>query len=127
MAKKKKPKPVTEYRPNIELEDRRAVAITVAWMLATLSCTVASLCWLIAWFVAWRLKPPGEDSPLALIPNSLWFISLVTGVLALILMPAAYRWRQVPPPRAIAIYSVAIGLVPIVGLFVTKLIERAFE
>ncbi len=125
MAKKKKKAPSRrDYRPNIETEDRRAVAITVAWMLSTIAVTLASVCWLIAWFIVWQTKPVGGISPIAMIPNALWFIALVTGVLALVLMPAAYRWRSVPPPRAVAIYSVVIATVPFVGLLVTKLVEQ---
>lgn len=124
MAKKNIAQSVPEHRSNAELESRQAVAITVAWMLATLAGTVASVAWLVAAGIALYFKPPGRPSAIAMIPNSLWFIALVAGILSLIFMPAAYRWRLVPPPRAVAVYAVVIAVFPIIGGLAMKVVER---
>jgi hypothetical protein len=124
--KKKKAPPAraAAVRSNVESESRQAVALTVAWMLATLSGTVASIAWMIAAGITLYFKPPGQPSKIAMIPNTLLFIAGAAGVLNLVLMPAAYRWRAVPPPRAIAVYAVCVAVFPLVGMLVLKLVER---
>jgi hypothetical protein len=58
----------------------------------------------------------GGVHPLARISGVMLFVAIVTGVVALVLTPLAYRVRLAPPPRAITVIAVLIGLLPLVVL-----------
>lgn len=58
----------------------------------------------------------GGAHPLARLGGVMLFVAIATGVLALVLTPLAYRVRVVPPPRAITIAAVLIGLLPLAVL-----------
>jgi hypothetical protein len=100
-------------------ESRAAVALTVAWMLACTSTAVAMLVVLalrllmIAFPVA-----AGGVHPVAHIAGVLLFVAMMTGALCLGFTPLTYRIRHAPPPRAITIAAILIGLSPIVMLIV---------
>src|SRR5262245_13540093 len=102
-----------------ENESRGAVALTVAWMLTCLSTTAGMLV-----VVALRLLmlafpvAAGGVHPLARIAGVFLFIALMTGILCLGFTPLVYRLRQQPPPRAITIGAVLIGLSPFLLLLV---------
>jgi hypothetical protein len=103
-------------------ESRAAVALMVAWMLACMSTAVAMLMVLalrllmIAFPVA-----AGGVHPLARIAGVLLFVALMTGALCLGFTPLTHRIRHAPPPRAITIGAILIGLSPIVMLIVLAL------
>lgn len=122
MAKKKNKAKVSRPPSNAELEDRPAVAVTVAWMLASVSSAAAGVVWVISrLLVALVTVPGGNPPPFALIPGAMWMIALITGTLGLGLMIVALRVREVPPPRSAILFSLAAGVVPyvafVVGLF----------
>ena len=119
MAKKKKSKQGLSPRvvSNLEIEDRPAVAVTVAWMLASVCAAAADVLWGVSrLLVVWAIRDGGNPPPYALIPGAMWMIALITGTLGLVLMVVAYRVRTVEPPVSALVFSVIAGLVPYVAL-----------
>jgi hypothetical protein len=105
-----------------ERESRAAVALTVVWMLACMSTVVGmAVVGLLHLGMAVTPVAAGGLHPLARISGVMLFVAIVTGVLSLVLTPLAYRVRMVPPPRAITIAAVLIGLLPLVVLVVLAL------
>jgi hypothetical protein len=90
------------------------VALTVAWMLATLSCAVGQVVALGMWLLARGAGIPA-DRPNALhtVASILLMVAGLTGLLAIALIPLVYRVRHARPPTAITIGSLVIGLVPL--------------
>jgi hypothetical protein len=113
-AKSKQPDPGTPIDP---AESRPAVAMTVAWMLTTLSCGAAQAVALVMWLVA-RNAGIAEDQPNALymIPQTLLLVAFVAGVVALLLTPLVHRLRRSRPPISITIAALLIGVLPIVTI-----------
>lgn len=103
----------------LEQETRAAVAVTVVWMLACLS-TAAALLVGLGLIGLMRLFPaaPGGVHPLARVAGTLLMASLITGIVNLALGPVALRLRHAPPPRAILIMSLVVGVAPGVVLLV---------
>lgn len=66
----------------------------------------------------------GPRNPFWAVASVLLFVALATGLLCLVFTPLAYRVRQIPPPRAVAIAAVLIGALPIVTLAVLALIPH---
>ena len=100
-------------------ESRAAVATTVGWMLTVMS-TLAGLfvAAAIGGLVLLAPAPPWEEHPLAALAGLMLLVSAATGVVSLALTVLAYRVRQTPPPRAITIAAVLIGLTPLVTIAV---------
>jgi hypothetical protein len=96
-------------------ESRAAVALTVGWMLSVLS-TLAALAVAALVGLATLAWPAPEDQahPLAALAGMMLFVAIATGLLCLALTPLALRVRQIPPPLAITIGAVLIGLAPLV-------------
>jgi hypothetical protein len=119
--KKRKSAAAAQAKPapaKIELpeEERSSVAITVAWMLATLACLMSETVWLIgALWIRMSAEDPSRH-PLAIIPDMMRLIAVCTGILALILMPFVLRVRRTPPPRAITAFSIIIATLPLVAM-----------
>jgi hypothetical protein len=105
-----------------EEESRPAVALTVVWML-TCTSTAAGLIVVLALRLLMLLLPAarGGAHPLASVAGMLLLVSLTTGVVCLLLTPLAYRVRRDPPPRAITIAAILIGLAPIVTIAIDAL------
>jgi NAD/NADP transhydrogenase beta subunit len=100
-------------------ESRAAVALTVAWMLTCLS-TAAGLVLVLAlrlWMTAFP-RAPGGAHPLQQMAAVLLFVTVATGALCLVFTPLAIRVRQTPPPRAITIAAVVIGVLLIVAVVI---------
>lgn len=92
-------------------EDRRAEAVTVAWMLTTLSTFVAEAGAIV--FRLLQLSGGEVASPeLGMLSQLLLFIALVTGVFCLVLTAATHRLRRVAPPREIMVFATLVGLAP---------------
>jgi hypothetical protein len=105
-------------------ESRAAVAVTVAWMLSCMS-TAAGMLTVLALrllMLAFPVAAEGEH-PLGRISGVLLFVALVTGGACLAFTPLVYRVRSMPPPRAITMGAVLIGLSPIVLLIVLNLLQ----
>ena len=104
-----------------EPESRASVALTVAWMLTSF-CTAAAL--FVAapiWLVSRKLGPGGPQNPLAAIALVMLMVAALTGLTSLVLTPFALRIRQIPPPGAITIAAVLIGLAPFLALLIRAL------
>jgi hypothetical protein len=109
----------TEINPETG-EDRRAEAVTVAWMLSMLAATGADLLSAGAYLVLPRLyaqaaQDPGM-SPLVF-PRLLLLIAAVTGAACVALTPAVYRFRNEPPPLQITIFGLVVSIGPVLALF----------
>lgn len=104
-------------------EDRRSLAVTVAWTMATLATLGALTLFAIA-FLLFRTAsaPAGQMNPLAMIPGLLLWIAIVTGSVAVGLIPLVYRFRQTNPPMAFTLAAIVIGSVPWVLLLAQALI-----
>ena len=113
--KNKPPKGKPGPRPSPADDQRPAVAVTVAWMLTTICSAAAQLLTLVMWLVARSAGiPEGRPNALAVIPDVMLMVAFLTGLLALILTPITLRTRRSPPPRAITIAAVLVGLSPLV-------------
>lgn len=114
-AKSKKPKKLAPYlSDNVAVEDRTAVAVTVAWILATIGSLSAQILGAGAYVLLQQADLPTRQSTLGLLPALMWLIAVVTGVIALALLPVVYRMRKVLPPRSIAAGAFVVGLTPLV-------------
>jgi hypothetical protein len=122
VSRKKKRKSVSAAtakpaaRIDLPEEERSSVAVTVAWMLATLACLMSETVWLIG--AVWIRMSEGDPSrhPLVIIPDMMRLIAVCTGILALILLPVVLRVRQAPPPRAITGFSIVVAALPLVAV-----------
>ena len=107
-----------EQQPDAN-ESRGAVAVTVAWMLSCMS-TAAGMLTVLSLRLLMLAFPVAEggDHPLGRIAGVLLFVALATGVVCLGFTPLAYRVRKAPPPRAITVGALLIGIAPILLLIV---------
>lgn len=128
MAKAKKSKPkktirtqnlASEVNPSTG-EDRRAEAVTVAWMLTMLATTVADALSALMFAVLPALFAEAGQaegmSPLVF-PRLLLLIAAFTGAACVCLTPFVYRFRRTPPPPSISAFGMVISIVPVVALF----------
>ena len=112
-----------ERQPD-EHETRAAVATTVAWMLTCMSTAVGMFVVLALQLLVMAFPvAAGSVHPLGRMSGVLLFVAITTGVLCLVFTPLVYRVREAPPPRAVTIGAVAIGVSPIVLLIVLKLLS----
>lgn len=104
-------------------EDRSSIAVTVAWMLATLSTAIASALAVASYsIVRWGGEGADENAPLGFFPGLMLLIAALTGLASLGLIPIVYRVRPAPPPRSITIAAGLIGALPLVILVVLLLL-----
>ena len=99
-------------------EDRRAEAVTVAWMISTVATAVGIA---VSAVVLWTAQPP-EDSQspglLASLAPLMLFSATITGLVALCLTPLVYFFRRHPPPLLITVCAVGIAIAPWATLLV---------
>jgi hypothetical protein len=97
------------------VEARSAEAVTVGWMLTTLATVAAQIVGGITLVVAAMADDP-QRAPLLLrvAPGLMMFISVVTGLVGLALVPVVLRLRLTPPPRPIIVGVILINLSPLV-------------
>ena len=105
-------------------QSRPAEVVTVVWMLATFTTLLALLVALLLRFLLGPLAGTRHDHPLGMAFGLFLLTALVAGWLSLALAPLAYRMSQTPPPRAVTIAAVAIGLVPTVVYLLLAALER---
>jgi vacuolar-type H+-ATPase subunit I/STV1 len=112
-----KAKPVAHQPDPDANETRGAVAITVAWMLLTLSCAAAQVVAFAMWLVARQVQVPVDrPNALFLIPSTLMIVAVISGLLVLALSPITYYVRKARPPRAVTIVAVLIALLPMISI-----------
>jgi uncharacterized membrane protein len=92
-------------------EERRSVAITVVWMLATLATVGAVAGSALVYSLTTALRP-ADPGLLQIVPGLLLLVGCCTGTLTLAVTPLVYRFRSDPPPRAIAVGAVLIAVAP---------------
>lgn len=98
---------------SVEGEDRRSLAVTVAWTTSALATVAALLFTGLAWLLRSAFQPPaGEPNSFEILPGLLLFTALATGSLALLLTPVVYRLRVVGPPKAITIGVLLVAALP---------------
>jgi hypothetical protein len=113
-----KPKRRHHSREKRPAEDRRAEAVTVAWMLCTVATALAMTASLVG---VWLVGPPATGaaaSPLSILTPLMLFVAAVTGFVAFCLTPLVYFFRRVPPPLMITVVAVAIAISPLIALIV---------
>jgi hypothetical protein len=95
-------------------ESRGSVAVTVAWMLTLFLSGVALLIAGLAFVAAlsFTLAPAVEKNVVRL-AGLMTLIAAVTGLLCLVLTVVVYRVRRDPPPIAITVAAVVVGVFPI--------------
>jgi hypothetical protein len=115
--KKKKPAPTAARQPapTIDTEERSSVAITVAWMLATMACFLAEIVWLGSELAILNLTRAQLPGAVLVIPDMMRLTAVCTGLLGLTLLPFVLRVRQAPPPRAVTIFSVLVCILPLLA------------
>ncbi|MEX2174894.1 MAG: hypothetical protein WD872_11070 [Pirellulaceae bacterium] len=95
-------------------ESRGAVALTVAWMLLTLSCLAAQLVALTMWLIARSVGvPANRPNALLLIPSTLMIVATLTGIAVLALTGLIYRVRRARPPLPVTVAALLIALAPL--------------
>ena len=97
-------------------EDRRAEAVTVAWMLAAVATLAAQLVALTARLVAGGAAAAAAPPVARILPG--WFLicAFMTGLVCLVLTPIVYRVRRVPPPWPVTAGVIVISLTPLAAL-----------
>jgi hypothetical protein len=111
--RRKKPAPA---RPP---ESRAVEFLTVGWLLTvltTLGCELGA-----AAAAACRVWQP-DAVGLALLVRFLVFAALVIGLIGLGLTAAVIRMRRTPPPRAVSVAAIAIGLGPVAFVLIQLVI-----
>ncbi|MDX1947997.1 MAG: hypothetical protein SFU86_21540 [Pirellulaceae bacterium] len=104
-------------------ESRAAVALTVVWMLATMSCVLAQVVSLAMWLVARGANiPAGRPNALDIVSGILLAVAFLTGLLILLLTGIVLWIRRARPPRAITIVSLLIAVIPVVTIGVLTLL-----
>jgi hypothetical protein len=66
--------------------------------------------------LSYREDLEGAPSAWHLLPEVALSIGVVTGAICLVLTPAVYRLRKTPPPAAITLVAVLVGLTPLASL-----------
>ena len=93
--------------------------LTIAWLLTvmtTLGCEVGYF--VVTMISNWRV----DAKWLELLAGVLMFAALVTGLMSVGMLFAVRRMRKIPPPTPIVIFSVIVGVTPIL-----LAIARAFR
>ena len=117
MTKKRQKRPSsggrgTHHDRELKRESRTAIAATVGWMLSVLSTFVGQLV-VVAGTIVERLHLLGETASLML--NTLAVATVVTCLIALLLMPIALKLREIPPPRSMLAVAIVIGIMPLLS------------
>lgn len=121
MAKKKKSKKREKSSrraaPAGSNESRAAEAITVAWMLSLLVTSGAEAIAFAGWgWIAITGKQAEVPEQVRMIFGLLMLTSALTGVVCMLLIPAVYRLRRDPPPKAVTVFAVVASSIPILTM-----------
>jgi hypothetical protein len=95
-----------------EPEDRRSLAVTVAWMLCALATLTLQLGALLSALVLASALADALPDMFRALPGVLLLSACVTSLCCLSLTPLTYRFRQSPPPRGVTAGVVVISLAP---------------
>ncbi|MCA9173000.1 MAG: hypothetical protein KDB14_00725 [Planctomycetales bacterium] len=101
-----------ESRP---AEERSTEAMTIAWMLATMSTLMAMGASLLAYLL--------NQLVVKSLPQLLLLVSLISGLVVVVLTPLVLRLRKSKPPAAVTWFAVIVGLTPVAIVAVIELIS----
>jgi hypothetical protein len=101
-------------------ESRAADFLTIGWLLATFTTLVCELGGAAAVWIA-RGKP--EALGIAALGLVLVVAAVVTGLLSLLLLAAAWKLRIAKPPRGITVFALFVGLAPVAMLTLLHMIR----
>jgi hypothetical protein len=99
--------------------DSRVESLTVAWMLSvvtTFVCEVVSV--ILSWYTT-RINP--EAVGLRTFGALLLFAAFVIGIISLLMLPVILKTRREPPPRGILVFSIVVGVAPLLLAFLEHL------
>jgi hypothetical protein len=99
-------------------ESKAAEFMTVGWLLTALTTLV---CELGAAAAFWFARRDPEALSIAALALVLMFAALVTGLLSLLLLAAAWKLRSTKPPRGITVFAIFVSLAPVAMLAVMRL------
>jgi hypothetical protein len=110
LARNNKPRAAA---PAFPPEERRAEVATVAWMLCALFTFCAEGVGLVARIgLAYAGEAEPRPAAWSVLPDVTLVMALVTGALCLVLTGVVHRLRKTPPPLAITVVTVLLGLTP---------------
>jgi hypothetical protein len=115
--KKKTPRPAPRAdRPVPRLTDaesRPSVAVTVSWMLSLLVTLAAEVIAIPATIISQvNPQPPAAGLSTHQVAELFLFLSLVSGMVCVGMVPLVYRVRAIPPPPVIVLAALVAGAVP---------------
>ncbi len=90
-------------------ESRAADFLTIGWLLTTFTTLVCELGGASA---LWLARRDPQASGIAALAIVLVFAALVTGLLSLLLLAAAWKLRSTKPPQGITVFAVFVSLAP---------------
>ncbi len=100
-------------------ESRTAVAATVAWMLALMATVLAELLGLTCQLYTILVE---NLEVLRVLGTVMLFVALLAGFITLALVPIVLRVAQRRPPRSIVVFSLVVGILPLVALALQQFI-----
>ncbi|HUY89792.1 MAG TPA: hypothetical protein VMV10_13745 [Pirellulales bacterium] len=103
----KKPRKRNAKQPRSR-ETRSTDALTIGWMLMVFTALVCE----IAFMATRGFAGADSEGSLAVLTVVLLLASVVIGLGVLLLTPVVIKIRRDPPPRAIIIFSVVVGIAP---------------
>ena len=93
--------------------------LTIAWLLTVMTTLACEVGYFVVTMISnWRV----DAKWLELLAGVLMFAALVTGLMSVGMLFAVRRMRKIPPPTPIVIFSVIVGVTPIL-----LAIARAFR
>jgi hypothetical protein len=113
----RKSKPKRNRRPAdlMPEESQAADALTIGWMLATITTLI---CQIGALGARWAALGNPAVRQLNLFSGFLFFAAMAIGAVTLALIPVLYRIRKLAPPRAVVVFAVVVAIAPWVTLVV---------
>jgi hypothetical protein len=94
-------------------ETRLADMLTICWMIAVMQVLMFEVATVA---FRWYFHAHPEDKRIGAFADLLYLCAVLGGCISLLLFPIVWRVRRVKPPLPIAIFAVAIAVLPIVLL-----------
>jgi hypothetical protein len=86
--------------------------VTVLWTLSVVATVLAETLGLGVLFVL-AFFPAGDPIPtLRLLPGLMLFTAFLTGLMSILLLPLVYRFRRLPPPLSLVVFSLIAAALP---------------
>lgn len=120
MGKRRRPRVAAPPVAPLAKESPAAEWATIGWLLTALTTAGCLALWglaRVAGFISQSEGGPSEGQTLARVAGFLLFAALVTGTANLLLAAAAHGLRSVAPPRPLLWFSLAVGVLPMMLLW----------